>query len=742
MKSVAFAALFALLLACRPPPAQEPDAAPAFVGSDACRACHAQAYEKWRRSDHWHAMQAAAPESVLGNFDDARFDYFGHTSRFYTRDGNYFVLTDNSEGKPQEFQIAYTLGHYPLQQYIVEFPDGRLQVLSISWDSRPKAEGGQRWYHLYPDEEVAFDDSLHWTRSFQNWNSRCASCHTTGLAKNYSAESDRYDTQWAEIDVGCEACHGPASRHLEWAKGGGKIANRGLLADLAPIWEPAEGRVDIPRRPEAAALEGQVEICAGCHSRRQELQPRDISAGYFDNYSLTPLLAGLYFPDGQMREEVYVTGSFLQSKMHEMQVSCTNCHEPHSGRLRVEGNGLCLQCHDANRYDRETHFFHEPNSAGAKCVSCHMPERTYMGVDSRRDHSFRIPDPGASVKLGVPNACTGCHEDRTAQWAAEVIAERVERRGDSVDRHDDSVEPGDSSEQRGDSRSVVAAILAAARNDDAAIAPKLLALATNPSEPVMLRSIALIESARFPSTVQLDTVKTALASHEPLIRLSAASALSALEPAARLQYLVPVLEDPVKAVRIAVARQLIDLPPAQAPEPLRPKLDGLLSEYEQSLLFNADMPEAVSDLGVLYAARGDLKKAEQALLKARRLAPRYLAAMLNLADVYRAQGRDDLGEDVLEEALGEYPDSGDANYALGLLYVRTGRAADSVELFERASRLSPGNTEYVLIYAVALAETGKPEQGIEVLREAVERFPGNARLRDAYESLADTAGNR
>jgi predicted CXXCH cytochrome family protein len=691
--------------------------APTFVGSDTCRTCHQQAYEGWRRSDHWHAMQAATSETVLGDFNDARFDYFGHTSRFYVRNGDYVVRTENAAGEPQEFKIAYTLGYYPLQQYLIEFPDGRLQVLGISWDSRPKTDGGQRWYHLYPDEEVAFDDALHWTGAFQNWNSRCASCHTTGLAKNYSAESDSYDTRWAEIDVGCEACHGPGSRHFEWAGGNGRIANRGLLTDLRPAWEPAGGRPDIPKRASVGALDGQVELCAGCHSRREELQPRDAAAGYFDNYSLTPLLAGLYYPDGQMREEVYVTGSFLQSKMHENQVSCTNCHEPHSGRLRVEGNGLCLQCHDAGRYESEQHFFHEPGSAGAQCVSCHMPERTYMGVDARRDHSFRIPDPVASMNLGVPNACTDCHTDRTDRWAAEILARRTGRT--------DS-----------DSRYGHAAVLAAARNDDVSVAPKLLALANDSNEPAVLRSIALIESARFPSTAQLDTVRTALASPEPLIRLSAPSALSFLDPAARLRYLAPLLDDPAKAVRMAAARQLIDLRPEQVPAPLRPKLNARLSEYERSLAFNADRPEALSDLGLLYAAGGDLQKAEQALLKARKLAPRYLAAMINLADVYRAESRDDLGEPVLDEALRAYPDSGDASYALGLLYVRTGRAPDSAALFERASRLSPANAEYALVYAVALAETGKREQGVEVLRDAMERFPGNPQIRDAYEALS------
>ena len=361
---------------------------------------------------------------MLGDFNDARFEYFGTTSRFFTRDGAYFVETDDAAGKLQTFRIAYTFGWYPLQQYLVEFPDGRLQALSISWDSRPESAGGQRWYHLYPDAAITPGDPLHWTGAFQNWNSRCATCHSTGLTKGYSEQENRYQTRWKELTVGCEACHGPGSRHVAWA-GGERVAARQGPGRAARCGVAARQRHAADPQRTGAAMSAQLQVCSGCHSRRTELQQPDTAAGFFDNYLLSPLLEGLYHADGQILEEVYETGSFLQSRMHQNHVSCTNCHEPHGARLRATGNALCLQCHEPAKFQDRTHFFHEPGSAGAQCVNCHMPQQTYMGVDERRDHSFRVPDPVASVQFGVPNACTQCHKDRDDRWAADFMTRRT-----------------------------------------------------------------------------------------------------------------------------------------------------------------------------------------------------------------------------------------------------------------------------------------------------------------------------
>lgn len=696
-----------------------PSAPATFVGSTQCAGCHAQAFADWQQSHHHHAMHPATSQWVLGDFDGARFEHAGISSRFFTRDGGYFVETDGADGRVQEFRIAWTFGWQPLQQYLVEFPDGRLQALGIAWDSRDAAVGGQRWFHLYPDEAPTHEDPLHWTGAFQNWNSRCASCHTTGLEKNYDATNDRYDTRWHEADVGCEACHGPASRHLAWARGRRLIAGRGFELKLAASWTPVDGRRDIPAMP--ASINMQLATCGGCHSRRTELGTPDVTRGFLHSYLPDLLPEGMYHADGQILDEVFEFGSFMQSRMHQNHVSCTNCHEPHGARLRASGNALCLACHEPARYEAYEHHFHEPDTPGSRCVGCHMPARTYMGVDVRHDHSFRVPDPRASLESGVPNACHACHQDRGDEWAADFLASRT---GRSVPRY------------------AHAALVEGARRGDPAVAPALLEFAGEPANPAILRAVALRESARFPSQQQVDVVAGALVDADPLLRMAAAGALDFLPPAQRLRALHPLLADPQKAVRITAARHLADMRVAAAPEADRGLLQQVFDEYRAALLHNADLPESLNELGLFLAAQGDLEGAEKCFLDARRLAPRYLPAMLNLADAWRARGRDDLGEPLLREVLAAWPDSGDAHHMLGLLYVRTGRSEESVALFRRARELSPRNPRFALAHAMALAETGRRADAIRELETAALRFPADAAIRDALEAYRGGDGSR
>src|SRR4029453_11018713 len=197
-----------------------PTDAATFAGSEACAGCHQSEAKLWRTSQHERAMAHATDKSVLGDFNDVSFQYFDVRSRFFRKDGKFFVETDGPDGKLKTFEVKYTFGVDPLQQYLIEFPDGRLQALSVAWDVRPKDKGGQRWFHLYPNEHIKHGDVLHWTRLNQNWNFMCAECHSTGVQKNYDSAADRFATKWAEISVGCEACHGAGSRHVAWAQDG------------------------------------------------------------------------------------------------------------------------------------------------------------------------------------------------------------------------------------------------------------------------------------------------------------------------------------------------------------------------------------------------------------------------------------------------------------------------------------------------------------------------------------------
>ena len=392
-----------------------------FVGRDPCIECHREVYKKWQGSDHDKAMALADETSVLGDFNNTTFTHKGVTSRFFRKGGRFYVNTEGPGGEPGDFEVQYTFGHWPLQQYLVPFPGGRLQCLPIAWDVERKA-----WYHLYPDETPRPADWLYWTNNAQNWNGMCAECHSTNLRKGFFPETDTYQTTWSEINVSCEACHGPGSGHVAWAQTPpmGRpqaTVNYGLVVDTAHM-----------------STEEQVILCARCHARRSQLG--DFNHQYNDFLeSMVPQLlsTSLYYPDGQILDEVYVYGSFTQSKMYSKAVRCSDCHDVHTGRPLLEGNRLCLQCHRSDIYDTRAHHFHKQAGeegeplrvdgkviavgTGAECRHCHMPGRYYMGIDFRLDHSLRIPRPDLSIQMDTPNACTQCHSDKRDQWAEEYI---------------------------------------------------------------------------------------------------------------------------------------------------------------------------------------------------------------------------------------------------------------------------------------------------------------------------------
>ncbi|MEZ6071505.1 MAG: multiheme c-type cytochrome [Pirellulales bacterium] len=388
------------------------DAHAEYVGRNSCIQCHAGQYERWQDSPHDLAMDLATEETVLGDFNDATLEHYGVRSRMF-RDGERFMIeTDGPKGDLETFEVKYTFGVEPLQQYMVEFDDGRVQVLPIAWDTKER-----RWFHLYPDQDIPAGDWLHWTGAGQTWNYMCVECHSTGVERNYDVATDSYATAYSEIDTSCEACHGPGSLHVELAERPSLFWDRRIGYGLADLKSTAKGEID---------------TCAPCHSRRRVIYPGYEPGDEYLDFYLPEMLAGQhYHVDGQIKEEDYVYGSFLQSLMYHKGVRCTDCHDPHSTKLKFEGNKLCGQCHSPGKYDGPLHHRHKVGTPGAQCVDCHMPETTYMVVDPRRDHSIRIPRPDLTVALGTPNACNGCHNDKSADWAADQI---VEWYGDSPHR--------------------------------------------------------------------------------------------------------------------------------------------------------------------------------------------------------------------------------------------------------------------------------------------------------------------
>jgi predicted CXXCH cytochrome family protein len=700
-----------------------------YVGVAACQSCHATETAEWRSSQHQAAMAEADAQSVLGDFNNATFTYAGITSTFFKRDGRFFVHTDGPDGKLADFQIKYTFGIYPLQQYLVEFPDGRLQALSIAWDTHPVKAGGQRWFHLYPKERITHDDELHWTRAAHNWNFACADCHSTELKKNYDAAANRFQTSWAEINVGCEACHGPGSRHLAWAEAmkAGKSAtddgNLGLSVRLderrGVTWAPNAAGNAVRSQPRTA--EREIEVCAQCHSRRSQIaEGYEAGKPFLDYYRPMLLTSPLYHPDGQQRDEVFIWGSFQQSRMFAKGVTCSDCHNPHSGKLRAAGNTLCASCHQPAKYDTAQHHHHKPGSAGAACTACHMPTTTYMVVDPRHDHSMRVPRPDQSVKYGTPNACNGCHTDRKPAWAADQVKKWF--------GHD----------PQGYQRFAAAFAAADAGLPDAQAL--LVAIAGDAGEPPLVRATAFAELDRPSSRATVEALVGGLRDPSALVRLGALQTLANMPLDARAQLGAPLLSDPLRAVRIEAANLLAPVA-SQLDAAQKTAFDRAAAEYIAAERYRADRPEHRTNLGSFLGALGRYDEAVPEFRAALALDPRYVPAYANFADTLRAQGNDAEAMVVLREGLKAVPAAASLQHALGLALVRQNETQSAVAALQRAVSLDPSSPRYAYVYAVALNSTGKPAAAIRVVEQALKRHPYNRDLLTVRVLFQRDAGN-
>ena len=683
------------LLRSRPQarPATGERAAAAFAGSASCRECHAAAFNKWKGSDHERAMDVATEQTVLGDFNDVTFTSRGKTTRFYKRDKKFFVQTEGPTGTPGEFEIKYVFGIRPLQQYLVPFPGGRLQCLTIAWDTQKK-----QWFNLYPDQDIPASDWLHWTRNAQNWNGMCAECHSTNLRKGYDAEKETFNTTWSEISAGCEACHGPGSRHNAWARvpamARSSLENKGLMVPTSGI--------------SSAQL---VELCAPCHSRRAELGDYDHSGRLLLDHMLPSLLTeGLYEADGQQLEEVYTYASFLQSKMYARGVRCSDCHDSHSGKLLRPGNELCLQCHQREVYDTSDHHFHKKQvegrpSDGALCVKCHMPERPYMVVDYRADHSLRRPRPDLTADIGTTNACSqsGCHADKPLAYVLKAYRDWY---GRAKLPH-------------------YGTTFAAARAQKPGIEPELRRIVENVLQPVIVRATALTYLGRYPGEDAAAARRRALTSDEPLLRHVAASADAPADPRQRASSLAPLLSDPVKAVRLDAVSALAGVPADLLKPYQRDALRDGLAEYKRTMEYSLDFASSGMNLGNLYSSLGDAATAERYYRLALKVDDLFYPAKMNLAVLLSGSGRNAEAETLLRQVVAAYPENYDAAYSLGLLLVEVGKPQEAAESLARAANGMPRNARARYNLGLLLQQLGRVDEAGDALASAVALEPAN-----------------
>lgn len=681
---------FTLLVACT---------GVAFGDSSGCAGCHTFEVEQWSSSQHAMAMAPANPDTVAGNFTDGHFTDSDVQARF-RRKGAAYVIRVNEGGSTREWPVRYTFGVYPLQQYLVDSGNGRLQAFNIAWDARAEPEGGQRWFRLDEPDQNHPGDAMHWTGIYQNWNNQCADCHSTGLVRNYDAESDSYDTRWQQVSVGCVACHESAKEHAQAARDGESMAPGIELAAMG-AWLISQGKQP-PRHQGPESSPNQVATCGRCHSLRTSLT--DQGGGLVhDQFSLTRLDQPLYYSDGRVREEVFVLGSFEQSKMFRAGVVCSDCHNPHTGKLKAQGNAVCTQCHNAADFDTPEHHHHPGSSDGAQCVNCHMPESTFMKIDARREHSFMVPRPDISKASGSPDVCLSCHTDKSRDWSIATVDGWFPELYEQETWHHVQQRPSSG----------------------------MVEYLQNPDEPALRRATLLEQQGQWLALEQPTMVARLADSDQEVIRESAFRVLRHGSADHARKVGEDGLIDSSLAVRIAAFESLIWLGVELDSGPWE-KVRG---EYEHFLEMQSDLPSGLVLKARYLLARDFVYKAERTLEKALNKDPGYAPATILLTEILRSGGRNLEAIDAINRILEQTPDEASLIHLRGLINLKLKDYNKALEDLERATALAPDQWLFGYRYAVALFQLQQQDEARKVTRALLKRFPDNPQLQALMQHL-------
>ena len=635
-------------------------------------------------------MMEPHDSTVLGDFSGVEFNADGVQNRFFKKDGKFYINTEGLDGNYQDFEIKYTYGVYPLQQYLVEQAGGRLQTLRATWDSEKN-----QWFHQHAGERYEPGDWLHWTGSSMTWNTMCSHCHSINVKKNFDNESNTFQSTWDVINVGCEACHGPGKRHVE-------LANRDVPVNADHELDMVVGEMNVT----------QIENCAPCHSRRSMVkEPHSFTEEFADQYIVSTLRDGLYHADGQILDEVYVYGSFVQSKMYAEGVKCSDCHDPHRAEIKFDGNKLCMQCHEP-KYDSKEHHFHDLKTDGSNCIDCHMPGRYYMGNDFRRDHSFRVPRPDLTVRFGTPNTCNGCHDDKTSEWAASTI---VEWHGPRPEHFSE--------------------ILALARERNPEDGELVAQLIRDRKQPFIARATALEYLVESGYEGSYDIMNEMLKDSDPLVRMTAVNQAYNLPKDRRMRIALPLLSDERRIVRIAAASILSDIDPSEIPSHILTDYQKATDEYTSNLFMNGDFHTGQLLIGQYYRRKKDPGKAEEAFLRSLELDSLYIPTRVNLAQLYNSNAENEKAMAILETITKIEPDYPDAYYMRGLIEAETGNLQEASLSLEKAIELSPYNIRAYYNLGLIYQNLGVINDAERAYKNGLDKAPEDESLHNALAIL-------
>lgn len=675
----------------------------AYIGDKSCVKCHTTEHHQWKQSDHYMSMLPANDSTVKGNFNNVIFTADGVTSKFYKKNSKFYINTEGDDGKNHDFEVKYIFGYQPLQQYLVHFPGGRMQVPRLSWDVNQK-----KWFNQYAGQKIPSHDWLHWTGNSQNWNTMCASCHSTNLHKNYDTKTDSYKTSYSIINVSCESCHGAGQKHLGYInssdyKSGDKVT--GSFMKLSK---------------NSGQLE-QINTCAPCHARTSEISPKHMdSKEIMDNYIPQIPDTEYFHADGQVDDEDYIYTSFLQSKMFSKGVKCSNCHNPHSTNLKHTDNQTCTQCHVPKKYDTPKHSFHTQGSKGSLCVNCHMPGKLYMGNDLRHDHSFRVPRPDLSVKYGTPNACSNCHKDKSEKVLADAV---IKWYGPNRKYHfADDLIPGSK-----------------LNNNSEAHLTRLINIKETPN---IIKATAAFYLGSITTPSSLKTLISCLNNKDAQVRYRALRSLANFPPNEWINNVAPLLSDKVRAVRIAAADLLITTPKDQIPSQYTNAFDAAHIELVSYLRYQTDFSVGNIMLADYYLKIQDYTNAESFYLKGLKKDNQINYAFLNLSSLYNTVGKNDASLEMLKRALKNDAANERIHYNMALLYNEMNNKPAAEKSFAKAIELKSQNPRVYYNYGLMLNANKKFKEAEAILQKGIAINPSTPDLYYALTFVYIQTGNK
>lgn len=660
-----------------------------YVGDGACVKCHNKEFNDWRKSDHYMSMLPANESNVKGDFNNVNYVGDGVKSKFFRKSGKFYINTEGEDGKNHDFEVKFTFGVYPLQQYLIQFPDGKLQVTRLSWDSKKN-----KWFNQYPGQKIASHDWLHWTQNSQNWNTMCAVCHSTNLKKNYNIHTDSYKTSYSKINVSCESCHGAGEQHINLMK-----SEEYLKGDKREF----KNYKILNNKNQKE----QINSCAPCHALITEISPNHIkSKELMDNYIPQIPDKQNFHEDGQVNNEDYNYASFLQSKMYSKGVKCSDCHNPHTSKLKRVGNLTCTQCHSPYKYDTEKHTFHKNNTPGSKCISCHMPGKIYMGNDLRHDHFFRVPRPDLSLKYGTPNACSQCHQEKSSEYLTKTI---VKWYGKKRKYHfSEDLIPGSKLDKNSEEH--------------------LIKIINNEEVPDIIQATAASYLGLILSKNSLKVLLECTHHKDAQVRYRAVRSLANFPKDSWINEIGPLLSDPIRAVRIAAADLFIMLPAQQRPVKFNSSFISANKELKNYLTYQSDFSVGNIMLGDYYLKIKNYKNAEFFYLRGLKKDDKMNYALLNLSTVYNALGQNNEAILTLNKAINNDPKNDRIYYNLALIYNEIGDKKEAERNFRLAVNLNTKNPRVYYNYGLILFQSNKHKSAVDILIKGIKNAPNSPEI--------------